>query len=69
MKREREKEAWFTLRHAVMRCAVLCCEHFCIYIYTHLLFEGCDFPDFFLLHVAVSNTSFAKTKTDTFTYT
>ena len=26
-KREGEKEEWITLRHAVMRCAVLCYEN------------------------------------------
>ena len=61
-KREGEKEWWITVRRAVMRCAVLCCTHFFI---LHLLFEGCDVPPFFLLHVAVSSTSFTHTDADT----
>ena len=52
------------LRCGVLSCAVLSCA---VYIFIlHLLFEGCDLPQcFFLLHVAISSTSFTDTDTDT----
>ena len=62
-RREKERRRG-GLRCGVLSCAVLSCAVFNCFI-LHLLFEGCDVPPFFLLHVAVSSTSFTHTDTDT----
>ena len=56
------------LRCDVLSCAVLCCAVNTFFLY--LLFEACDLPQcFFLLHVAVSSTSFTYTNTCPYTNT
>ena len=63
------KEEWITLRHAVMRCAVLCCEHF-LHIYIHICCsKAVTFHNVFFDSCSCSSTSFTYTDTDTDTCT